>query len=252
MSHRMIRSSLFLVALVGSLPASAAEDPYGTPEQLAPCEHDKQFPYMHNWTSPSKLSAECIAEVDCRAEVCLKDPDAKKIYEDPKYSAHSDPPRYCHEVAFTRMSNQWDTLVETRKKEAAAEKDKAKIAAQRVPKADMHDARIEKAIAATFHAAFPDSKILKVIITDKTWDFEKDAFGRVTGHDINASVVNKRADGKCEISPRCGSSRATARATRGRSKSVARARCRRPRFSARTRSRTPRINTLSHLRRPAL
>lgn len=44
-----------------------------------------------------------------------------------------------------------------------------------------------------------DNKVLKIILGDWSDDYEKDAFGQITGRDLDAFVVNKQPDGKCFI-----------------------------------------------------
>jgi hypothetical protein len=204
MSQRGWKIVIFAIVVGGGAGVARAEDnPFGTPEDLAPCQSDRSFSRTHGWsptTAPkSKLTKECQAEIAKRVEVCLKDPDAAKIFNDPQYRAHSDPPAYCGEIAISRMKDQAGRLAADQKKAKAEEEAKAKLAAQEVPKADLKDAKLEKAIYTAFHLAYPDAKILKVILTDRAWDYEKDAFNRVTGRDLNASIVNKRPDGSCEI-----------------------------------------------------
>lgn len=198
--NRVIVRTVGLLALVAvAAPAMAGEeDAYGKPEDAAPCQGDDGFAHLHRFYK-EKVKPECAAEIEKRIQLCLKDPEQEKIFKDPKYTASKDPEGYCGGEVVRRVQNQLEKYAETQKEAKQAEADKAKVAAQRMPKADMHNAQIEKSIANTFHQAFPDHKIIKVIITDKSWDYEKDAFGRVTGRDINASVVNKHPDGTCEI-----------------------------------------------------
>jgi hypothetical protein len=68
---------------------------------------------------------------------------------------------------------------EKAKKEAAEEK--AKLEGTEVPKPTMHDAKLEKAVAAAYDRDYPGNKILKVVLGGWSDDFEKDAFGRITG-----------------------------------------------------------------------
>jgi hypothetical protein len=184
-------------------PALAADNPFGTTDELKPCVNDAGFDRVTNWSAEAakseKVSPACVAEVDRRAKICLQDPEEKKTIDDPKYSAHKDPLGYCESIVFHRMQAQLSTYAKEQKKAKEEADEKAKIAGQKVPKADMHDAKLEKLIADAYKKNFPDNKILKVIITDKKWDFERDALNRITGRDINASVVNKHPDGACEI-----------------------------------------------------
>jgi hypothetical protein len=192
------------VAILGvAAVASADNKPFGEAADLKPCATNDGFARMNSWGAEAikdyGVPPECVAEVEKRAKVCLTDPDMKKDIDNPKLSAHSAPERYCTEMAVHGMQEQLAVYNEQQKKAKADADSKAKMASQKMPKADMHDAKLEKMIADAYKKNFPDNKILKVIITDKKWDFEKDALNRVTGRDINASVVNKHPDGACEI-----------------------------------------------------
>src|SRR5262249_20377715 len=134
-----------------------------------------------------------------RVDVCLKDPEILKVTNDAQYAAHKDPPGYCTEVVWDRMGNQQTKFAEEQKraKELAAAKDA--LEATEVPKAEMHRARLEKAVAVAYDKDYPGNKVLKVILDGWSDDLEKDAFGRVTGRDLLATVVNKHPDGKCEL-----------------------------------------------------
>src|SRR6185312_14258917 len=61
------------------------------------------------------------------------------------------------------------------------------------------DAKLEKLVTAAYHKDYPEGTILKVILGDWSDDYEKDAFGNVTGRDLDATVANKQADGKCYL-----------------------------------------------------
>src|SRR5438105_7238997 len=91
-------------------PALAADNPFGTPDELKPCAKDEGFENISSWGPVSikdnRISPECVAEVDRRVQICLKDPEAKKIIDDPKYDAHKDPKGYCESIAFHRMQAQ--------------------------------------------------------------------------------------------------------------------------------------------------
>lgn len=66
-----------------------------------------------------------------------------------------------------------DQAQASREQQAAAKREadaKAALDATQMPKAEMHDAKLEK-----------------------------DAFGRVNGRDLDATVVDKQPDGKCQL-----------------------------------------------------
>jgi hypothetical protein len=177
--------------------AVADENPFGTPEQGAACQ--KELNNHNVWNSTYKLSPECEAELKRRVDVCLKDPEVLKITNDPQYAAHRDPPGYCHEVVWRLMFNQQEKFAEEQKRAKEVAAAKAALEATEVPKAEMHDAKLEKAVAAAYDRDYPGNKVLRVILDGWSDDLEKDAFGRVTGRDLLATVVNKHPDGKCEL-----------------------------------------------------
>ncbi len=199
--HMSRLGMIFAVIGGGALSAfGASEKPFGTPEELKPCLEDHEFKDMHgHWSSKNKLSPECLAEVDRRAKACLEDPDVKAKISDPNTGAHANPERYCHETVMFGMRDQKDEYEAAQKNKQREDDAKSKLATQGPPKADMHNPQLEKAIADAYKKNFPDNKILKVILTDKNWDYERDAFGHITGRDLNASVINKHPDGSCEI-----------------------------------------------------
>jgi hypothetical protein len=136
----------------------------------------------------------------------MKDPAMQWKLKDPEYTK-GIPGRPCHENVFAGIDEQ---VINDRnhKKEAEeeakkkAERDKeaaAKVAAQEVPKATRHDAKLEKLVSDAYHKDYPEGKVLKVILGDWSDDYEKDAFNRVTGRDLSAVVVNKQPDGKCSL-----------------------------------------------------
>lgn len=67
-----------------------------------------------------------------------------------------------------------------------------------LPKAAMKNAALENAVAAAYKRDY-EHKVLKVILQGWDDDLEKDAFGRVTGRNMHATVVTKRKDGTCEL-----------------------------------------------------
>jgi hypothetical protein len=94
------------------------------------------------------------------------------------------------------VQHHLEKFVEQQKR---AEKNKADLEAVEVPKAETHDAKLEKMVQTSYEKNYPGNKVLKVVLGSWSDDYEKDAFGRVTGRDIDATVVNKQADGKCQL-----------------------------------------------------
>jgi hypothetical protein len=86
---------------------------------------------------------------------------------------------------------------EAKKKEEEKAKDAAAVAAVELPKALMHDAKLEKMVTDAYHRDYPDGKVLSVILGRWAEDLEKDGFGRISGRDLDATVVNEQPDGKC-------------------------------------------------------
>lgn len=175
---------------VAALPTNAlAQGPWGTPEEAAPC-------------LDARDAQPCKAEIARRAQNCLHDPnEAENIA-----GAHSGRSKaagdaaaldFCVVAATHILDDQLEDLA-ARKKEADARR--AKLESTELPEAKQHNAKLEQAvIAAYIKGGYKDNKVLKVILGDWSTDYEKDAFGRITGHDLWATVVNKHPDGKCEL-----------------------------------------------------
>jgi hypothetical protein len=69
-----------------------------------------------------------------------------------------------------------------------------------LPKATMKNAALEKAVADAYkREGYTDNKVLKVLLFGWDDDLEKDAFGQVTGRDMQATVVAKLPDGTCQM-----------------------------------------------------
>jgi hypothetical protein len=150
------------------------------------------------------FSPACKVEFDKRMELCLKDPSMADKLKNPDYQK-GIPNRACHQEVFGGFFEQ--VVNDRNHKKQAAEEAKAKaerdekaaaeVAARELPKATKHDAKLEKMVADAYHRDYPEGKILKVILGEWSEDYEKDAFDRVTGRDLDATVVNKQADGRC-------------------------------------------------------
>jgi hypothetical protein len=176
-------------------PAFSAEDSYGTPEGAAPCLQGTW--YYSDWKQ--KASDACKAEIAQRLDKCLQDPEQRKIIDDPQYVAHKDPKGYCKEVAEEKIEHQMDEYLKQQEARKDLEARQAKLDGTEVPKAKMHDPLLEKAVASAYNKAYPGNKILKVVLGNWSDDYEKDVFGRVTGRDLYATIVNRHPDGKCEL-----------------------------------------------------
>jgi hypothetical protein len=157
-----------------------------------------------------KVSAACKAEIERRAQ---KECVHNSIMQGTFGQAKQDQAKgmtieeMCAYRAFSDIGNVF-AYAEQRKKQEDEEKKKqeqrkaeeaAKTAAVELPKATKRDAKLEKAVAAAYERDYPGNKILKVILGNWSDEYEKDVFGRVTGRDLDATVVNKHPDGKCEL-----------------------------------------------------
>jgi len=148
-----------------------------------------------------EVSPPCKAEIEKRAAQCVNDPEAQKIIKNPAYKI-SDGEAWCQYQAFWHMCNQLDPMMEKKEQQAKAAKAAAEAQAAlekvEVPKGSMKNAALEKAVALAFQKDY-SGKVLKVILDGWLDEFEKDAFGRVTGRDLAATVVVKKPDGKCQL-----------------------------------------------------
>ena len=198
----------------GSGAARAGDDYGGSIEDAYKCSTEVDawsaakdgWAWLDDVVKGNKWSAACKPVFDQRFQACLRDPDMQSRLKDPDAN-HGIPNRVCHEQAFGGI---WEQVVNDRQKtqheaeEAKAKADEeakraAEVAARELPKATKHDAKLEKLVSAAYHKDYPEGTILKVILFDWSDDYEKDDFGRITGRDLDASVVNKQADGKCYI-----------------------------------------------------
>jgi hypothetical protein len=208
--------------------ATAAADPWSAwpaaDEEKCAKEVTKGVPEFVNgsWVTFGKkgapeaaanASAACKAEVEKRAEACLKDPDQQRKIKELGSAGNRQgliiqrggaggPRLYCADAA-------WDKLLEQRAK-VAAEKAKAdaekKAADERranaekaeMPKAAKKDATIEGMVRTAFAKEFTDSKILKIVIVSSEWTNEHDNFNRLIGRNIQVAVVHQKKD-ICEV-----------------------------------------------------
>lgn len=193
-----------LVAVTTTTIARADDAKWGTPEQAAVCTKDCD--YYSNWKDTA--SPECKAELDRRTKACLDDPDAKKkfdawvkSYKDAKSDAKL--PTYAESCASdgkSDLESSMDTYEDICKKKKEDDATKAKLESTEVPKATMHDGKLEamvkKAYVDDYHGV---NKVLKVVLEGWDEEYEKDDFGQITGRDMHATVVNKQPDGKCSL-----------------------------------------------------
>ena len=183
-------ATVVALTFAGISPAFAEQGPWGTPEEAKPCQASLDSPA-------------CKAEIARRAENCFKDPREEHTIVGGKEKFPNDPAKarqyalnFCADVATDILKDQLEDLA---KKEKRAEGDKAKLEAQELPAARMHDPKLEKAVAVAYAKDYPDGKVIKVILGEWSSDYEKDAFGKVTGRDLDATVVNKQPDGGCQL-----------------------------------------------------
>jgi hypothetical protein len=190
MKRRLIEAAVLTFTVAGAAPAFAELDgPWGTMEEAKVCVQID--------------SAECKAEIERRAtQGCLKDPRriphfVGKAYfpNDPVKAAALDKDN-CIAAAKNVLEQQADQYAT---EQQAAEKKQAALDAAEVPVAKMHDAKLEKAVAVAYDKDYPGNKILKVVLDTWSDEYEKDAFGRVTGRDLGAVVVVKLTDGTCQL-----------------------------------------------------
>lgn len=196
--NKWLQGAVGLAALTMSISAFAADDPYGTPEQAASCLQMASIRGRAHYDK-SQLPAECITELDRRVELCFKDPEEQKIFKDPKYTASQDPTEFCREVVTDRVQDQMKEydIQQAKKKQAADEQ--AAIDNTELPKPDQRNPTLEKAVKAAYSKGYPENKVLYVALGNWSSDYEKDAFGRVTGRDLPADVVVRQPDGRCQL-----------------------------------------------------
>jgi hypothetical protein len=214
MTKLLIQILAATATLAGISDTAHAGDAYGRPiAEAYKCEAEiaarDASPDQWKWLDDALkagnvFSAACKAEFDLRMASCLKDPSMDWKLKD-KENQKGIPNRACHQQVFGGI---WEQVINDRnnKKQAEEEakakaerdaKSAAEVAARELPKATKHDAKLEKMVADAYHRDYPEGKILEVILGEWAEDYEKDAFDRVTGRDLDATVVNKQADGRC-------------------------------------------------------
>jgi len=215
---KLLQVCAVAATVAGASATARAEDvdtDYGNDADAHHCEPEfdafEKAPDNWKWldealASGKVFSATCKAEFDKRMALCLKDPKMEGSLKNPDIQK-GVPGRACHQRVFGDMANQimWDREQAKRAaEEAKAKADEeakyaAEVAARELPKGTRHDAKLEKLVAAAYAKDYPDGKVLKIILGDWSDDYEKDDFGRVTGRDLDAFVVNKQPDGKCFV-----------------------------------------------------
>ena len=139
-----------------------------------------------------KLDADCKAEVQKRIDICMKKPGTPQAEIDDCTSHRKlpdpakEPDKFCPIVVWDEMllQSHW----------------RAPDPSLEVPKATMHDAKLEGMVKAAYDSDDHGvNKVLKVVLEGWADDFELDAFNHVIGRDMNATVVNKQPDGTCSL-----------------------------------------------------
>lgn len=192
-----------LAALVAATTATTAraDAKWGTPEQAAVCTKDCD--YYNGWNEHP--APECKAELERRTKACLADPKAKaefdawvKSYKDAKSTAKL--PSWtdnCNNEGKRDLETSMDAYKNVCAQKKRDDEAKAKLESTEVPKATMHDAKLEAMVEKAYKAGGYENKVLKVVLEGWSDDYEKDAFGQINGRDLAATVVNKQPDGKC-------------------------------------------------------
>lgn len=210
-----MRNAIIVVFAIAAAAGTArASDYYGTLDAARLCEKEtaaaKAAPDMWKWLDEAmktgQLSPQCKAEMDKEMPACKSDRWMQRKLTDPEIHK-GNPDRVCHQEIFGKM---WEQIInddnhkkeaaeEAKRKEEANAKAAAAVAATELPKPGKRDAKLEKAVADAYHRDYPEGKVLKVVLGSWSDDYEKDAFGRVTGRDLDATVVNQQPDGKCQL-----------------------------------------------------
>jgi len=212
MSQKLFTCTAFALIAGASTTAHAGDTYGGSIEDAYKCEAEiaawdaapNGWTWLDDALENNKLSPACKAIFDGRMPACLKDESMQWKLKDPEIQK-GIPNRACHQNVFGGI---WEQVTNDRQQKkhaeeeakAKAERDAkaaAEVAARELPKAKKHDAGLEKLVSNAYRKDYPDGKILKVILFDWSDEYEKDAFDRVTGRDLDATVVNKQPDGRC-------------------------------------------------------
>lgn len=164
---------------------------WGTPEQAGPCVNGTTY-YDGSWKALANDA--CKAEWARRQALCLNDEQMKPFIGDAPALAADN----CKALTSHAIERDMDKFLDQQATEKKAAEAKAKLATTEVPKADQRNPGLEKAVAKAYTKDYP-GKVLKVVLGRWADDFEKDAFGRVNGRDLYATVVNKQPDGTCQL-----------------------------------------------------
>ena len=219
MNRRIIQLSVMLACTGGLTTVARASNGWGTLADAYKCEKEVdsvgKTVRASKWAADARksgtgISDECKAEIEKRIPVCENDSTMAYQLRDPDIN-HGDPKGFCFGAAFSQIGDQITNDRNDKKREAdlAKEKEESKAkaaaaaaaaaASAELPKALMHNAALESAVAKAYAKDYAPGKVLKVILGRWADEYEKDAFGRVTGRDLNATVVNKQPDGSCQM-----------------------------------------------------
>jgi hypothetical protein len=211
-------AALAWVATSGARAALAAD--WGTLEQALVCEKDfdasrswpssaHKYPYAINARmKDGTISADCKAEIERRIPLCVADPNEKSRYSGlKKGNAGMTREELCAESSFLRLGDQILNMrsqkeqAAARAKQEAAERaaKEAQLAKVELPTAVRRDPALEKQIAAAYKEAYPENKVLKVIIISKGWETERSGYGVITNRNIQAVVVNQQPGDYCQL-----------------------------------------------------
>lgn len=223
-----VRISAFGTALALVIgPATLLAQDLGEFEQAHVCADEYTYYKAHEkdpgeWYPTNDLlrarsgkvaPAACKAEVDRRAALCKTKKDMQDRHKDLQsrdtYKSMTLD-EYCLERGYQDV--MFDFINEGRRAEEEAQKAAAKaeadakrqaqIAATEAPTAKMKNAALEKAVKKAFEVDWGEdgkNKVLKVWLFGWDDELETDAFGRVTGRDMSATVAFKAPDGTCHL-----------------------------------------------------
>jgi hypothetical protein len=214
------KTALFGIAITaGALarPARAADDPWGTVEDAEKCAKELTSGTAEwvngSWVSfdkealktPDKASAECKAELDRRADACLKDAAMQNRISTAqgrnaailKRGGANGPKMLCVDEAFQRIKVQREKAAADKKFEAEA---KAKVAATELPEGHGKvDKNLEKMITTAYKKEFPDRKTIRVLLLSDDWTHDKNVLSQIIGRDFTAALIDQPSKDKCMV-----------------------------------------------------